>query len=337
MPQPNRFSTWFGGRFAPWDLDDPAPPYIDLRYFADVMREFEALVPQGGWHILATDDLAGPLPVDGRDVVVLCLGDELAVTPRYAHRVALVAKTMGGRSRRPTFAPRPSMSLAWLPLLAAQELLVQLRRTPWAARALAQTLRLRRRAQILDIPLGIRAYVDVPPKPIGERSYDVAFAGSLVNEEREHRRPWASQKLRARQVFLAEVERLRERRPDLAIWLRVVATHWDGATATGSYAHALADAKAVLCPRGSSVDTHRYFETLRAGAVPIYEMLPRRAYYDGAPGIRIRDWNELEGILDRLRHDPAELERLHRDALAWYERWVAPPAVAAQIARRLRG
>src|SRR5881392_2868012 len=57
------------------------------------MTALEALVPEAGLHVVATTDLVGPLPVRGDDVVVLCLEDEFAVPPRYAHDVRLVAKT----------------------------------------------------------------------------------------------------------------------------------------------------------------------------------------------------------------------------------------------------
>ena len=336
MPGANRFSSWFGGELAAWDLTPGVPvAYPDLRYWADVMTALDELMPDAGLHVIVTDDLVRTPPVTGPEVVVLCLGDEFGVPPRYAHEVGLVAKTMGGRRRRPFVALWPPRRWSAVPMAAAQEAVVQGRRAPWLARDLTTTVRRRHAAAVLDVPIGIRAYEAVPPVPFDQRRYDVAFAGSLVNEAHEHERRWASQKLRARRAFLGEIERLREDRPALSVWLRVVPTHWDGAGATGSYAEALADARIVLCPRGSSVDTHRYFEALRAGCVPVYEMLPRRDYYDGAPGVRIRDWSRLTAVIDRLLTDPETLHDQHLTALQWYDRWVSPPAVAARIASHL--
>lgn len=336
MPGPNRFSSWFGGQFCSWELTRGVPvAYPDLHYWADVMSALDQAMPDAGLHVIVTDELVAPPPSVGLDVVVLCLGDELAVPPRYAHQVRLVAKTMGGRRRRPFVALWPARRWPALPMAIAQEALVQTRRAPWLARDLAATARSARRADVLDVPIGIRAYADVRERPFDQRRYDVAFAGSMVNEAREHERRWASQKLRARRAFLAEIERLRQDRPALSVWLRVVPTHWDGATATGSYAEALADSRIVLCPRGSSVDTHRYFEALRAGCVPVYEMLPRRDYYDGAPGVRIRDWSRLGPVVDELLADPVALREQHEAALRWYDRWVSPPAVAGRIASHL--
>lgn len=336
MPGANRFSDWFDGRLEPWDLSPDAPlRYPDLRYFAHVMRELDALLPDAGLHVVATTDLVGPLPVSGRDVVVLCLGDEFAVPPHYAHEVGLVAKTTGGRRRRPFVALWPPPRWREAPMALAQEVVVQARRAPWMIRDLATTARRAKAAQIVDLPIGVRAYEEVRAVPFEERRHDVAFAGSVVNDAHEHERRWASQKLRARRAFLDEVQRLQRDRPDLSLWLRVVPTHWDGAWATESYAQALADSRIALCPRGSAVETYRYFEALRSGCVPLYEALPHRDYYDGAPGIHVRDWSRLRDVVDALLADPQRLREQHEAALQWYERWASPPAVARRIAARL--
>lgn len=336
MPGANRFSDWFDGRLQPWDLSPGARVrYPDLRYFGAVMRELDARLPDAGLHVVATTDLIGPLPVSGPDVVVVCLGDEFAVPPRYSHDVGLVVKTTGGRRRRPYVAVWPPIRWRAAPMAAVQEAIVQGRRAPWLLRDFAATARRAKPARVLDVPIGVRAYEDVPVVPFDERRYDVAFAGSLVNEAHENERRWASQKLRSRRAFLGEVERLQHERPDLSMWLRVVPTHWDGAKSTESYAQALAQSRIALCPRGSSVDTYRYFEALRSGCVPLYEVLPRRDYYDGAPGIRIRDWSRLREAVDSLVADPGRLREQHEAALQWYDRWASPPAVAARIAARL--
>lgn len=336
MPGTNRFSTWFDGRLLPWDVSPGAPViFPDLRYFGEVMTALDALIPDAGLHVVATTDLVGPLPVGGDDVVVLCLEDEFAVPPRYAHDVGLVVKTMGGRKRRPFVALWPPRRWRWLPMVVGQEVVVQTRRVPWVLRDANAVVRRRARADVLDIPLGVRAYEDVPAVPFEERRYDVAFAGSLVNEARERNRPWASQKLRTRRAFVAEVERLKHDQPDLSVWLHLVPTYWDGASAMGSYTHALADTRIVLCPRGSWLETYRYFEALRLGCVPVHEALPRRDYYDGAPGVRIRDWSRLGAVVEELLADPVRLHERHEESLRWYERWVSPPAVAARIAAHL--
>jgi hypothetical protein len=336
MPAANRYSAWFDGRLADWQIDADAPaPYIDLNYFAAVFREFEQLMPDSGLHVVATTALGDGLPATGPNVVVLCMGDEFVVPPAYSHEVRLVVKTLGGARRRPYVAVTHPRRWPALPMAVAQETVVQARRLPWLARSAQRSITAHRRPAILDVPIGIRAFEQSPAVPFAERQYDVAFAGSLVNEATEHKRRWQSQKLRARQAFLDETERLQANRPDLSVWLRVVPTHWDGASATRSYAAALADSRIVLCPRGSSLDTYRYFEALRAGCVPVYEMLPSRDYYNGAPGVRVGHWSQLPTVIDRMVSNPAGLLAQHHAALDWYIRWAAPAAVAQRIADRL--
>jgi hypothetical protein len=338
VPGANRFSTWFAGRLLPWDLTPGAPVvFPDLRYFGEVMTVLDVLMPDAGLHVVITTDLVGPLPVTGCDVVVVCLEDEFGVPPRYAHDVRLVAKTMGGRRRRPFIALWPPRRWLSLPIVVGQEVVVQARRSPWVARDVVLTASRTARADVLDVPLGVRAYEEAAAVPFGERRYDIAFAGSLVNEAHERGRRWASQKLRARRAFLAEVERLQREEPELSVWLRLLPTYWDGAAAMSSYTEALADTRIVLCPRGSWLETYRYFEALRLGCIPVHEALPRRDYYDGAPGIRIRDWSRLRGVVNALLADPDRMREQHEAALQWYETWVSPPAVAARIARHLGG
>ena len=100
VPGRNQYSTWFGGEHADWDISGDGPiPFIDLRYFGNVFRLVDRLLPDAGLHVLATDALTGPLPVSGREVIVLCLNDEFGRCPAYCYDVGLVVKTMGGGRR----------------------------------------------------------------------------------------------------------------------------------------------------------------------------------------------------------------------------------------------
>lgn len=336
MPAANRYSTWFDGVLDDWKIGTDGPfPYPDLKYFAHVFREVDTLCPDAGLHVVATTEITGPVPVAGRHVVALCLGDELGRVPDYAADVRLVAKTMGGGRRRPYVALGSPARWPAAPIAVALETRVQLRRLPWQLRAARRRLSQHQSLNVLDLPMGIRAFEDLPVIPFAARQYDVGFAGSLVNDAAEQRRRWPSQKVRARRAFVRVLEALKTDRPDLAVWLRVLATHWEGTAATVSYSHALADTRIIPCPRGSSVHTYRYFEALRAGCIPVYETLPHSDYYQGAPGVRVRSWSELPRVVDRLLADPDALLERHRASLAWYDRWVSPRAVAGRIAAAL--
>jgi hypothetical protein len=333
VPEPNRYSTWFGGDFADWDIWSNGPfPFIDLRYFAHVFRTFDQRVRDHGLHIVATDVVGGQLPVSGDNVMVLCLNDEFGLSPSYAFDVGLVVKTMGGARRPPYVAVWPPRLWAGVPVVVAQELVVQARRLPNVARTLLGTLRHGHRPPVLPVPLGIRAYYERPIVPFADRSFDVMFAGSLVNEPGEERRRMPTQKVRFRQDFLRELTAAQQARPDVRFSVRTVPSHWSAVQKMGEYLDELSQSRIVLCPRGSSLDTHRFFEAMRYGCVPIYEKQPRRGYYQGSPAVRCRDWARLPRVLDRLLADPAGLRERHEAALLWYDRHIAPPAVGRVIA-----
>src|SRR4051794_22611778 len=153
----NRFSTWFDGMFEDWAVTSDGPfPHPDLRFFAAVCRELDRSLPEAGLHVVATNDLRGPLPVTGDHVVVLCVGDELGRAPVYAGDVRLVAKTMGGAHRPPYVALWPPRRWPQAPAAAALEARVQLRRLPWVLRDGRRRLGSGDRPAVLDVPMGIR-------------------------------------------------------------------------------------------------------------------------------------------------------------------------------------
>jgi hypothetical protein len=320
----NTFTTWFKSAHASWDLTGETPlPFIDLRYFGRVFGIVDQQLPAAGVHVLATDDMTGPLPVTGPHVVVLCLNDEFARTPRYAFDVGLVVKPYGVR-RRPYLA-RPA------PLVAAQEVAVQLRRLAYLSRAAVGTVVHRHRPCVVDVPLGVRALYHRDFVPFAERRYDVMFAGSLVNEPGEEARKIPTQKVRSRRAFLDQLARTQQAMPDVAFSVRTVPSHWTAMQSVGAYLDELMQSRIVLCPRGSSLETYRFFEALRFGCVPVYEALPRRSYYRGSPAVQCADWSKLPDALRQLCADPVALRERHEAALRWYEGHVAPAAVAATI------
>src|SRR4051794_4288109 len=204
VPGRNEFSTWFGGTHSVWDISGESEiPFIDLRYFGRVFQQVNEQLPDAGLHVLATDALDGPLPVSGRNVVVLCLNDEFGRSPTYAYDVRLVVKTMGAGKRTPYVAMYPARRWPGPLLVALQEAVVQVRRLPYLSRAAAGTVTHRRRPPVVDVPLGIRAFYHRDLVPFEERAYDVMFAGSLVNEPGEDQRRFPTQKVRFRRDFLA--------------------------------------------------------------------------------------------------------------------------------------
>ena len=323
----NTFTTWFKGAHASWDLSGESPlPFIDLRYFGRVFSVVDRQLPNAGLHVLATDAVTGPLPVSGPHVVVLCVNDEFARTPAYAFDVGLVVKTYGVR-RRPFVAAHSPAA----PVVALQELAVQLRRLPYLSRAAVGSVAHRHRPRVVDVPLGVRALYHRDFVPFAERQYDVMFAGSLVNEPGEEARRVPTQKVRFRREFLDELDRTQRALSDVAFCVRTVPSHWTAMQSVGVYLDELMQSRIALCPRGSSLETYRFFEALRFGCVPVYEALPRRPYYRGSPAVHCPDWSRLPDVIRDLLADRKGLQQRHEAALKWYEQHVAPAAVAAMV------
>ncbi len=49
----------------------------------------------------------------------------------------------------------------------------------------------------------------------------------------------------------------------------------------------------VICPFGNGLDTHRTWEVLCLGRIPIVEKSPLNKVYDGLPIVEITDWNDI--------------------------------------------
>ena len=317
----------------PWRLDDEALlPWPDCRYFGQVLREVDRASPQLGLRFVLTKRLHGPLPLQGDDVVVVCLGDELSVMPGYAHDVRLVAKTYGVR-RRSNLRPAPFRPLSAFSATVVQEAIVQGRRAPSFVRSQLRTVRRRYEPMVIDVPLGLYLLEDVPFQAFDDRKYDVSYAGSRTNRARETKRRVPTQKLRSRRELESVLSALAASPRDFELAVRLIGTFQDAASHSTAYSQLLMDSRVTLCPRGGSLETYRFFEALRCGCVPISEQLPDREYYSQAPGIRVRSWLELPKVLDTLLSDSDALRAAHQEVMQWWADRCSPNA----IARRLLG
>ena len=93
-----------------------------------------------------------------------------------------------------------------------------------------------------------------------------------------------------------------------------------------AYARLASDYKFVVCPRGNGIDTHRFWETLYRGSIPIVESSNWAKYFQshGVPMVVVSDfeellsWNESDFHAIWLQHTktPSEIESL------WPEYWL---------------
>jgi len=81
----------------------------------------------------------------------------------------------------------------------------------------------------------------------------------------------------------------------------------------------------VLCPRGAGIDTHRLWETLYLGRVPIVKRCNNTRYYSDLPILFVDDWNEVteKTLVDQIDHfsdtDKFNMEKLK---LSWWSNFL---------------
>lgn len=314
-----------------WRLENEPPVrWPECRYFGQVLTEVNRACPDLGLRFVLTKRLHGRLPLQGDDVVVICLADELASMPSYAHDVRLLAK-MYGVQRRPRVSRAASPRLSALAATLAQEAIVQARRAPSLFRSHLRTARRGRKPATIDVPLGTYLLDDVPFVPFDERKFEVSYAGSRINRQKEAGRRVPTQKMRSRRELEDVLDRLAGSRPDLQLGVHIIDTFQDAVSHSDAYSQLLMNSQITLCPRGGSLETYRFFEAVRCGCVPVSEALPDRRYYTGAPGIRVHRWSELPEVVDRLLADGDGLRVAHEQVLRWWEDRCSPSATARSL------
>jgi len=134
----------------------------------------------------------------------------------------------------------------------------------------------------------------------------------------------------------ASLERMAAAAPE-AVFYGTTASFTES-TMTGAgdrYTEIMADTKIALSPRGSSVETYRFFEAMRQGCVVICDRLPPHWFYAGCPAIEIDDWRDLDAVVSPLLAEPDHLMDLHRRSLSWWDEKLSERAVARLIAKCL--
>jgi len=291
------------------------------------------------------------LPSYGSDVIAVVMGDEWARIPLYSHAVGATFKCYGtslALGGNPLTHPSRINVLA-----AAKYARDQVHRMPGLLsriRAGAREGSWASLPPILPLPLGYANQVELPLKNVFDRQYDVQFAGSVSHSDAQNeglKRWLSSPKVVARKRMLHHLTSYREANPSVECDIFVTDGFGPHAVEWGpghfhkmrdaeTYSSTLMDTKICLVPRGTSLETFRFFEGLRAGCILITEGLPSRWFYDGAPIQTVNDWSELGDVLDRLLNDPDRLHTLHRAARTWWNEKCSEEAVGRYMADRLR-
>lgn len=334
----NTYVIWTGSEPPrPWTPPDTDFTYRrECVYWGGAFSVADQLLRRGGRTFYLTWDLC-TLPSYGPDVVAVVLGDEWFNYPKYLDRVGMIFKTYG-------VEPTWSAALPGLPglpsVLATAEVIRTLlrdspKRLDHYARRLSATAipdGPKRRTPVHAVPLGYYNQLDLPMVPFASRKIDVNFSGSVYGSTRGIRKVVHGPKEITRSWMLARLHRLEGRRPDLRLDFRVTGGFPAQPTRDEAlrYSETLMNTRICLAPRGTSVETHRVFEALRAGCVVVTNPLPSRWYYDTAPVIQLRDWRKLNRLLETLLADEQRMESLHHKALRWC-REVASEAVVGRF------
>ena len=278
------------------------------------------------------------LPTYGKDVVAIVLGDEWARRPRYTSKVGAVFKCYGTQSK---LGCHPLSNPTYLNVLTTlQFLLTSTVRIPGALRGIWDRMRSPGHdSEVFAIPLGYANQTALPIKPVRNRRYDASFAGSIQHKPRSIWSPkrWLqTPKSLSRQSMSIALARVQDLRPEWLISLSQTAGyHAIRSADPSSYSELMMDTKVALVPRGTSLETFRYFESMRAGCVVIAEALPDRWFYDGSPAIQIEDWSTLDEILGEIFSNPDRLQYLHEASLDWWQRVCSEEAVGRFMSDRL--
>jgi hypothetical protein len=307
-------------------------------YFSKVFETVQRHLNVDGLVFYFTRD-TNQLPSYGDNIVAVVIGDEWSRVPKYAHKVRAIFKCYG---ISPTFNWNLLHPSYLNFLIFTQFLKAQLANLPGWLIYLFHQFKNRKTPRIYDIPLGYSNQEDLSIKPIDQRNYDVFFAGSVVHRSR---RKWSllkwieTPKSLSRNQMLSEITKIQKHYKKINIELSLssgfLASYESEKTAERSYSEKMMDTKICLVPRGTSVETFRFFEAMRYGCLIITEQLPSRWFYQGSPAIQLNDWSELEELLERIIDDKHFLYEKHQEGLIWWKKKCSEVAVGNYIAEKL--
>jgi hypothetical protein len=307
---------------------------ISITYWIRMFQHFEKLSSSSGltFYLVWDYSLVRDLPSYGDDVVAILLTDEERIIPHYLRKVRFVFKTYG-------FRPWCGASLRGQPPVAIAKCVREW--VTWGAHLASfwreSGLSLARDGGLV-IPLGYAQQTDEPVKDFEARRYTVGFLGSAESKERAQLSLHAllgTPKLIARSRMIEGLQKLAAANPEGTFFGTTGSFAESINTGGERYSKIMADTKIALAPRGSSVETYRFFEAMRQGCVVICDRLPPHWFYEGCPAIQIDDWNKLEAEVEALTANPERLLDLHRRSLAWWDAKLSERALAEVVAARL--
>jgi hypothetical protein len=328
---PNRFSIVPkpGNQILPWEVHQSRPDNypLDCDYFGKIFAMVDKQLD--GWNLdfVMTWSL-DEAPIQGKNVVIFLIGDEMSQSPAYANQVKAIFKTGGVKPF--CTVNLDSLIYSSLEILRETRNLLKRHQRRWRNQQHNTGVR----SMIFPIPLGYHAQVGVPMVPMATRKWDVFFAGHSLKPQWNKPRSWLlSPRAYSRNQLGREVVRLQENNRALAC--NFVAGN-SRRLSPMEYSAQLADSKICLVPRGNFHETFRFLEAARAGCILISEPMPDLWYYQGNPAVIVKSWNRLDQVLDSILNFPDRMMKLHNDSIAWWRNRACEKAVADYVVNSIK-
>jgi Exostosin family len=333
-----------------WDIYhlESLPPHLMwTTYYSKALQIIEQRLAGSGLIFYLTRDELNFLPSYGENVVVIIATDEWCRIPKYAHQVLAIFKSYGVK---PFLGCNPLLDPSYLNFASLiQFLRVWIAYLPGLINYGYQTLKNVSSGRIkipniYTIPLGYYNQLDTSKKEIDERTYDVFFAGSALNDSyipgslKEFLASLLTPpKIQSRKKMIVYLHKFRNKFINFTVELSLtdgfyLMTENDIKT----YAERLMNSKICLIPRGTSYETYRFFEAIRFGCIPIVESLPPHWFYKGFSGVKVKNWRNLPEILEDLLSNPDLLESIHKKALYWWQTQCSERAVGEYMVNNLK-
>jgi hypothetical protein len=310
--------------------------YDRSEYFRNLVDQIEIEGTLRGYDFVITIRDLHIIPINGPLTIVIIIGEERFLVPKYASDVLAVFRCMGPHYREAFPLRKDYVGL----LIGLRELRRHLLTLSANLKSILSRLILgRRSAPFYVIPLGYASKVEQTPPAIGSRPYDVSFIGSknpYLENSRSFRDLVGTPKSVSRQRMLESLSRYSQSHPERNVHVRLTGDFGESMKAgPDHFAEILNKSKICLAPRGGSVETTRLYQGIICGCVVISEPLPPYSFYEDAPIVCIKHWNKLGTVLDDLLNCPERLEQLSARGREWWETRCSETVVARFIAERV--
>jgi len=332
----NQYYLCYPDRHVSWDPSSPpVEEWSRSAYFGRVFREMEDHLQSDGLAFYLTSDFR-ELPSYGDDVVAVLQEDQPGHIPHYVDRVLATFSCHGTQQ---TLQTNPLTDWSYLSVLStvqfARNLLL---RAPSHFRHMWLRWVGQSPSPIYTIPLGYGNLVDLPLTPIDERPVDVFFAGSIEHQTDQHplKRWLGTPKYHARKQMIENLRAVRDRFSDVRMDLEVREDYQSSIHSSARrYSERMMRSKICPVPRGTSVESLRFFEAIRFGCIPIVRTLPSRRFYDNSPAIQVSDWRDVRALIPRLLQSPKQIREKHEAMLQWWDAHCSEEAVGKFIAKKI--